>query len=80
MTVKVLLRKHKGNGDIEFADVSFNSSTKTVINFKYMLDKYSQEIFYRIDDWINEGSGWMIEYVDAEYVNISIYSPLSGST
>ena len=45
-----------------------------------MFDKYSQEIFYRIDDWINEGSGWMIEYVDAEYVNISIYSPLSGST
>ena len=45
-----------------------------------MLDKFFQEIFYRIDDWINEGSGWMIESVDTEYVNISIYSPLSGST
>ena len=45
-----------------------------------MLDKSFQEIFYRIDDWINEGSGWMIESLDAECVNISIYSPLSGST
>ena len=45
-----------------------------------MLDKSFPEIFYRNDDWINEGSGWMIESVDAEYVNIFIYSPLSGST
>ena len=35
---------------------------------------------YRIDNWINEGSGWTTESVDAEYVNISVYSPLSGST
>ena len=33
-----------------------------------------------MDNWINEGSGWIIESADAEYVNISIYSPLSGST
>ena len=26
------------------------------------------------------GSGWVIESIDAEYVNISIFSPLSGST
>ena len=29
---------------------------------------------------MNEGSGWIIELIDAEYVNISIYSPLSGSS
>ena len=26
---------------------------------------------FRIDNWINEGSGWVIESVDAEYMNIS---------
>ena len=31
-------------------------------------------MLYRIDNWINEGSGWMIESTDAEYV---IFSPLS---
>ena len=79
ITVKVLLRKHKGNGDIEFVPVYFDSTTKTVINSdKSMLDKSFQEVLYRIDNRINGGSGWAIESVDREYVNISIFSPLSG--
>ena len=80
ITVKVLLSKYKGNGDKEFAPVYFNSATETEINSEYMLDKSFQEILYRIDNWINEGSGWVIESKETEYVNISIYSPLSEST
>ena len=61
ITAKFLLGKHKENGDTEFAPVYFNSTPKTVINSdKYDLDKSFQEIFYRIDNWINEGSGWII--------------------
>ena len=78
ITVKVLLRKHKVNGDIEF--VYFNSTTKTVINSEYNLHKYFKEILYRIDNWINKRSGCVIESIDAEYVNISFYSILSGSS
>ena len=78
--VKVLLRKHKQNGDIESAPVYLNSTTKTVINLIYDLDKSFEEVLYRINNWINEGSGWLTESIDAEYVNISVYSPLSGST
>ena len=75
IAVTVLLRKHKQNGDIEYAPVYFNSATKTIIDSdKYDLDKSSQEILYRIDNWINEGSGWIIESIEAQYVNISIYS------
>ena len=32
ITVKVLLKKYKPNGEIEFTPVCFNSSTKTIIN------------------------------------------------
>ena len=78
--VKVSLKNHKQNGDIELASVYFNPTTKPVINFKYDPDKSFQEVLYRIDNWINEGSGWVIQSVDVEYVNISVYSPLSGST
>ena len=81
MTMKVLLREHKENGDIEFSPVYFNSTTKAVINSnKYDLLKSFQEILYIIDNWINKGPGWVIEYMGREYVNISIYSPLSGSS
>ena len=76
ITVRVMLSKYKGNGDKEFAPVYFISASKTVINPEYMLDKSFQEILYRIDNCINEGSGWVIELIEAEYVNISIYSPL----
>ena len=34
---------------------------------------------YRIDNWINEGSRWVVESINGEYVNISMYSPLIGS-
>ena len=81
ITVTVLLCKHKQNGDIEYAPVYFNSAIKTVTNSeKSDLDKSFQEILYRIDNWINEGSGWIIESIEAQYVNISVYSPLIGST
>ena len=35
---------------------------------------------YRLDNCIVKGSDWTIEYIDGDYVNIYIYSSLSGST
>ena len=79
ITVKALLSKYEKNETS--TPVYFNSATKTVINFdKYMLDKSFQKILYRIDNWVKEGSVLVIEFVNKEYVNISIFSPLSGST
>ena len=56
ITVKVLLKKYKLNGEIEFAPVYFNSTTKTVINQRFRLENSFQEVLYLIDNWINEGS------------------------
>ena len=42
-----------------------------------MLDKSFQEIQYRINHSINQGSSWLPESLDAEYVNISAFSPLN---
>ena len=35
---------------------------------------------YRIENWINEGSGWIVEQSESQYINISTYRPLSGSS
>ena len=80
ITVKVLLKKIRGNGDIEFAPVYFDSAAKIVIYSKYMFDQSSHEILYRIDNWVNEGSGWIIESMDGEFFEVSNYSPLTGSS
>ena len=54
----------------------------SILQLKQYLDlnKSFQEILHRIDNWINEGSGWIIESIEAQYVNISICSPLVGWT
>ena len=80
ITVKVLLKKYKPNGEIEFTLVCFNSSTKTIINHRYKLDQSFQEILYRVDAWINKGSGWIIESIESQYINILTHRPLVGSS
>ena len=78
-TVKGLLKKYKSNGDIEFARVYFNSEAKTVINHKFRLENSFQKYLYLIDVWINKGSGWIVESIESQYINISTYRPLSVS-
>ena len=80
LSVKVLLKKYKLNGEIEYAPVCLNSVRKTVINHKFRLENSFQEILYVIDVWINEKSGWIAESIESQYINISTYRPLSGSS
>ena len=44
--------------------VLLNSFVKTVINdgFDEGTDKSFSEILFRLDNWINAGSGWVIEW------------------
>ena len=71
ITVQVLLKKYKLNGETEFPPVCFNSMAKTVIGQRFRLKNYFQEILYMIDTWINEGSGWKVESTESQYINIS---------
>ena len=80
ITVKVLLKIYKLNGEIEFAPVYLNSLIKAVINNRFILEDFFQEILYMIDRWINEGSGWIVESIESQYINISTYRPLLGSS
>ena len=57
----------------------FKSVTKTVTNHRFKLERPFQEILYMIDNWISEGSDWIIEFIGSQYINISTYRPLSGS-
>ena len=56
-TVKVLLTKYKPNWEIEFSPVYFNSTAKTIINYRFRLENSFQETLYKFDACINKGSG-----------------------
>ena len=68
------------NEEIESAPVYFNSVTKLVINNRFELGKYFQEILYSIEAWINKGSGRITESIKSQYINISTYKPLLWSS
>ena len=74
------LKKYKLSGEIKFRPLYFNSTTKKVIRHKFSLENAFQEILYRIDNWINERSGWILESIESQYINVSTYRPLSGSS
>ena len=81
IAVAILLSKMENSGEVEYSPVYFNSLTKTVINFdKLCLDQSFQEIIYRLDNWISHGSGRTVEEIYSQYLNLSSYLPLSGST
>ena len=44
---------------------SYVEKIQTVINHKFGLDKSFEEILYRIDNWINEESGWIVELIES---------------
>ena len=49
-----------------------------MINHKFSVENPFEENLYRINNWINEGSGWIIELINFQYINVSTYRPLSG--
>ena len=69
-------KKYKGT-KTEFSPVFFSSTTKTV---KFDLEKAFQEVLYRTDYLINEGSGWIVESIYFQYINISTFRTLSRSS
>ena len=51
-----------------------------MINHRFRLENSFQEILHVNDNWINEKSGWIVESIESQYINISTYRPLSGSS
>ena len=80
ITLAVLLSKMKNSDEVEYSRVYFNSSTKTVINNRFKLDQTFQEIIHRLENWISHGSGWIVEEIYSQFLIVSSYLPLSGST
>ena len=80
ITLHVLLSKVKNFDFIGYSTVYLNSLTKTVIGEKYYLNECFNEIIFRLENWISHGSVWNVVAILNQYLNISSYKPLIGST
>ena len=68
ITLAVLLSKVKNNSESEYYPVYFNSSTKTIISINFKLDHPFQEVIYRLNNWVSNGSGWIVEEIINQYL------------
>ena len=85
-TLKLTFKKaiaDKSETKIKFKTAYFNSKAKKIINKNETdesIQTTNQQILNGISVWISDGSGWTIESVDDQYVNIVKYKPLKGSS
>ena len=76
ITLQVLLSKVKSRDFIEYSTIYLKSLTKTVIEKKYYLDQCFNEIIFRLENWISNGSGWNVDNTLNQYLNISSYKTI----
>ena len=68
---------------LEASKSSIKDSFSDLLDFflhKFSLQNTFQEILYKIDKWINEGSGWIVELIESQYITISTYILLSENS
>ena len=61
----------------------FNGKAKTITkvdDIEPELSMSRQEILNTIDKWVSEGSGWVIDRIDSNCINVTLYKPLNGSS
>ena len=66
-----------------FKTAYFNSNAKAIINENEIIESIqtsNQEISNGITVWLSEGSGWTVESINEQYINIVKYKPLKGSS
>ena len=80
---KTTIDADKNQPKIIFETAYFNSKTKTIINENEVnenIQTSNQEILNGIGVWLSEGSGWTVESVNDQCINIIRYKPLKASS
>ena len=80
--LKITFEKQKGDELIE-KEAYFNAKPQTVTNeteIANLLQITQQQIVNMIQQWISEGSAWIIKSVDGHFINVVRYRPLRGSS
>ena len=81
-TLKITFEKQKGDGWIE-KTAYFGKNPQTITNDSEIaesLQKTQNYIINKVQQWISEGSAWIVKSVDGHFINVLKYKPLRGSS
>ena len=80
--LKITFQKQKGDEFIE-KTAFFNGKVQKILNETEIAEslKITQnQITNKIQQWISEGSAWLIQSVNSHFINLVKYQPLRGSS
>ena len=80
---KTTIDADKNEPKMIFKTAYFNSKAKTIINeneTNESIQTSNEQILNGIAVWLSGGSGWTVESIDDQYINIVRYKPLKGSS
>jgi len=75
--VEVEIDAAGGKHYLKYKTAHFNSKAKTVTNnidLNQQLKITQEEILKKIAQWLSEGSGWIIDKIDNDYLNVIKYN------
>ena len=82
--LRLRLMKQDGvTGDKVYITFHVRARTSIILNdddVRYKLDDASAEIDSQIDEFVRNGSGWIIDDVEAVYLELSKFQPVGGGT
>ena len=80
--LKITFEKQKGDELIE-KTAYFNGKVQKILNDTEIAESLQitqNQIINKIQQWISEGSAWLIQSVDGHFINVVKYQPLRGSS
>ena len=78
---KSTINPETGKHESTYKRAFFNGKAKTITKASEIESELSiseQEILNTIDIWLSEGSGWTIDKIDSNYINVVVYQPFNG--
>ena len=83
INLKVQFKKLKKDEGFIMKTGYFNSAAVPITNqnqISQIVSEQNARLIYKVDQWLSEGSGWIIDSVDGHWINISKYKPLRGAS
>ena len=78
IVIRVRMSRQDKEGEIDEVSQNFSGGQRLILrieDFDLAYDESTQKIWGDFDNWLSNGSGWVLERVEALYLNTAVYNP-----
>ena len=77
------MEKYSNDGEIDERSPYFHSATRRLTDmsqFDELFDAGIAKILKKFEEWVSEGSGWVLKRINSITIKIAKYSPIRGKS